>query len=100
MSALSSAFSNRLPGIRYCSEPLELPDRPVGEWNTLRIRMIGEKVRVWLNDELVVDGVPMENFWGNSPRVLLPRATIRGRRIMYVSLHILDYSGGRWHNLR
>ena len=43
--------------------PLKRADKPVGEWNTFRIKMVGEKVWVWLNDELVVDGVVMENYW-------------------------------------
>lgn len=48
---------------KHPSKPLKRADKPVGEWNTFRIRMIGEKVWVWLNDELVVDGVVMENYW-------------------------------------
>jgi hypothetical protein len=35
--------------------PLKVADKPVGEWNTFRIKMVGEKVWVWLNGELVVD---------------------------------------------
>jgi len=45
------------------SKPLKCADKPIGEWNTFRIRMVGEKVSVWLNDELVVDDVVMENYW-------------------------------------
>jgi sugar phosphate isomerase/epimerase len=45
------------------SKPSRIADRPIGEWNTFRIRMVGEKVRVWLNSELVVDNVTMENYW-------------------------------------
>ncbi|HOX74969.1 MAG TPA: DUF1080 domain-containing protein [Bacteroidales bacterium] len=45
------------------SKPLKVADNPVGEWNTFRIIMIGEKVSVWLNGELVVDNVTMENYW-------------------------------------
>jgi hypothetical protein len=37
-------------------------DKPVGEWNTFRIRMIGDKVSVWLNDKLVTDNVVMEIY--------------------------------------
>lgn len=48
---------------KHPSKPLKRADKPVGEWNTFRIRMVGEKVWVWLNEELVVDGVVMENFW-------------------------------------
>ena len=43
--------------------PLKVADNPVGDWNSFRILMIGEKVSVWLNGELVVDTVTMENYW-------------------------------------
>ncbi len=45
------------------SKPLVCADNPIGEWNTFRIKMIGEKVTVWLNDKLVVDNVVLENYW-------------------------------------
>ncbi len=45
------------------SKPSVAADRPIGQWNSMRIRMIGEKVWVWLNDILVVDNVTMENYW-------------------------------------
>lgn len=45
------------------SKPAKVADKPVGEWNSFRIKMVGEKVWVWLNGELVVDNVTMENYW-------------------------------------
>jgi hypothetical protein len=48
------------------SKPAKVADNPVGEWNTFRILMIGEKVSVWLNGELVVNDVVMENYWDRS----------------------------------
>jgi hypothetical protein len=45
------------------SKPSANADNPVGEWNTFRIRMVGDKVTVYLNDKLVVDNVVMENYW-------------------------------------
>ncbi len=45
------------------SSPLKVADNPVGEWNTFRILMTGERVSVWLNGELVTDNVVMENYW-------------------------------------
>ena len=45
------------------SQPVKQADRPPGEWNRFRIRMIGDKVTVFLNGELVVDNVTMENYW-------------------------------------
>ncbi len=44
-------------------DPLVLADKPFGEWNAFRIRQIGARTWVWLNDKLVVDGAAMENFW-------------------------------------
>jgi len=45
------------------SNPTSVADHPVGEWNTFRIRMVGDKVTVWLNGVLVVDNVVLENYW-------------------------------------
>jgi HEAT repeat protein len=45
------------------SQPLEKADRPVSEWNSFRVIMIGERVTVYLNDRLVVDNVVLENYW-------------------------------------
>jgi hypothetical protein len=39
--------------------PLVVADKPVGEWNTFYIKMIGPKVTVKLNDKLVVDNADM-----------------------------------------
>ena len=43
--------------------PLVHADRPVGQWNTFFIRMVGDRVTVRLNGELVVDSVVLENYW-------------------------------------
>lgn len=48
------------------SKPLKVADNAVGDWNSFRIIMIGEKVSVWLNGELVVDNITMENYWDRS----------------------------------
>jgi len=48
------------------SAPLLVADNPVGDWNTFRIRMIDERVTVYLNGQLVVDNVVMENYWDRS----------------------------------
>lgn len=48
------------------SKPTKAADKPVGQWNSFRIKMVGEKVWVWLNGELVVDNVTMENYWERS----------------------------------
>ena len=45
------------------SGPSKLADNPVGEWNRFRILMVGDQVTVYLNNELVVHNVTMENYW-------------------------------------
>jgi hypothetical protein len=40
-------------------EPLVVADKPIGEWNTFYIKMVGDKVTVKLNDKLVVDNAQM-----------------------------------------
>ncbi len=48
------------------SKPLRVADNPVGDWNTFYIKMIGERVTVYLNGVLVVDNVILENYWDRS----------------------------------
>jgi hypothetical protein len=42
-------------------DPLQLADKPFGEWNRLHIMQIGQRTSVWLNDKLVVDHAIMAN---------------------------------------
>ncbi|MEA1875294.1 MAG: family 16 glycoside hydrolase [Bacteroidota bacterium] len=48
------------------SKPLLVADNPINDWNTFYIRMIGERVTVYLNGKLVVDNVVLENYWDRS----------------------------------
>jgi hypothetical protein len=50
---------------KHPNQPLKRADKPVGEWNTFHIVMKGDKVTVHLNGELVVDNVPLENYWND-----------------------------------
>jgi len=56
-------YNNNKENVR---DPLKVADNPVNEWNTFRILMIGENVTVYLNGELVVDNVKMDNYWDRS----------------------------------
>jgi len=68
----SGALWNNMDNSRF---PLTNADKPVGEWNTFAIRMVGEIVTVKLNGQLVVDQVVMENLWeGGLP--IYPRGQI------------------------
>ena len=57
------------------SQALKIADRQVGDWNRFHVIMRGEKVTVWLNGELVVDGVTLENYWDRS-KPIFPKEQI------------------------
>ena len=57
------------------SNALKIADRPVGDWNRFHVIMRGEKVTVWLNGELVVDNVTLENYWDRS-KPIFPKEQI------------------------
>jgi hypothetical protein len=48
---------------KHASRPLVVADRPPGEWNHFLIIMTDDLVTVYLNDTLVADRVPLENYW-------------------------------------
>lgn len=43
--------------------PLVLADKAPGEWNTLRVIMVGSRVSVWLNGQPTVDHEILENYY-------------------------------------
>jgi len=44
-------------------DPLELADKPLGEWNHFRIKMIGPYVNVWLNGKHIVRDAKLSNYF-------------------------------------
>lgn len=58
----SGGLYNNTPGTNG-RDPLVRADRPFGEWNQFRIRQIGARTWVWLNEQPVVENARMENFW-------------------------------------
>ncbi|MBK9391648.1 MAG: DUF1080 domain-containing protein [Bacteroidetes bacterium] len=86
---------------RNPSKPLKFSDNPVGDWNTFRILMIGEKVSVWLNGEIVVDNVTLENYWDrNIP--IFPKGSIElqahGTDLAFMDIYVREISD-REYNL-
>lgn len=77
------------------SKPLKVADNLAGEWNTFRIAMIGEKVSVWLNGELVVDNVVMENYW-DPERPIFPKGPVElqahGTDLAFRDIYIREIS--------
>lgn len=43
--------------------PSEKVDKPIGEWNSFRIRMVGERVTIHMNGKKIVDDATLENYW-------------------------------------
>lgn len=84
----SGGLWNNSPGAPG-KDPLVKADRPFGEWNHLRIVMVGARVSVWLNEQLVVDHALLENYYDRATPVP-PRGPIE-----------LQTHGGeiRWRNL-
>ncbi|MEQ8762310.1 MAG: DUF1080 domain-containing protein [Planctomycetota bacterium] len=80
---------------KHPSKPLVVADRPTGEWNSFYIRMIGERVTVRLNGQLVVDDVPLENYWERD-RPIYPKGQIElqthGGEIRFRRLYIREIS--------
>lgn len=58
----SGGLWNNSPGAPG-KDPLVLADKPFGEWNALRIVMVGERVTVFLNGKRVVDHARLENYF-------------------------------------
>lgn len=51
-------------------DPLVKADKPIGQWNALRVVMVGSRVSVWLNKKLVVDHVVLENYYDKANKNL------------------------------
>lgn len=79
-------------------EPLVKADKPIGEWNALRVLMVGSRVSVWLNKRLVVDHALLENYHDKNSKSLKPdqRRPIPARGPIQLQTH-----GGatHWRNI-
>jgi len=75
------------------SKPLKVADKPLGDWNNFRIIMIGDKVTVYLNGELVTDKITLENYWDRA-LPLFPEEQIElqahGSRVGYKNIYIRE----------
>jgi len=76
--------------------PLVCADKPFGEWNKMRILMVGERVSVYLNGKLVVDHARLDNYF--HPDQPIPRTgpiqlQTHGGEIRWRNLFIREING-------
>jgi gluconolactonase len=78
------------------ANPLVLADKPVGEWNTFYIKMVGDKVTVKLNDQVVVDDTVLENYWERD-KPIYPTGQIElqnhGNSLYFKNIYIKELKG-------
>lgn len=77
-------------------DPLVKADRPFGEWNHFRILVVGARVSVWLNEQLVVDHALLENYYDRStpiPRSGPVQLQTHGGEIRWRNLFIREIGG-------
>lgn len=46
--------------------PLAKTDKPIGQWNTLRVVMTGNRASIWMNGQQTVDNQVMDNYFNRS----------------------------------
>ena len=90
----SGGLWNNPPGFGG-KDPLVRADKPVGEWNAMRIRLIGERCTVWLNDQCVVKHERLANYFAKG-EPLYARGPIQlqthGAEIRWRNLKLKEYN--------
>jgi hypothetical protein len=84
-------WNNRkgMPG----KDPLVMADKPFGQWNKLRIIMVGERVSVQLNGKLVVDHARMDNYFNRKepiPRTGPIQLQTHGKPIAWRNVYLRE----------
>ncbi len=72
-------------------EPLVKADKPIGEWNTFLIRMIGERVTIFLNGQLIINKAPLANYWAKGqplPREEQIELQNHGNNLWFKNLYV------------
>jgi Domain of Unknown Function (DUF1080) len=75
--------------------PLVKADNPIGQWNTFKIRMIGTRVWISLNDKVTVDGQVLDNYFDRA-KPLVARGPIElqthGSEIRFRNIYVREIS--------
>lgn len=87
--------------------PLVNADRPIGDWNTTRISMRGDRVTVVLNDQVVVDDAPLANYFQKGQplpargpiQIQTHGAPMHVRNVFVRDLGTFDLAAAGWRDL-
>lgn len=82
---------------KHKSKPLTVADNPINEWNTFRIKMVGERVTVHLNGVLVTDNVILENYWNREMPVFSEEAIelqAHGEDLGFRNIYVREITSG------
>lgn len=82
---------------KHQSKPLVVADNPIDEWNTFRIKMVGERVTVHLNGVLVTDNVVLENYWDRKQAIFAKEAIelqAHGEDLGFRNIYVREISSG------
>ena len=75
------------------SKPLKVADNAMGEWNTFYIKMVGDRVTVYLNGELVTDNIILENYWARGQSIF-PTEQLElqahGSKVYYRNIYVKE----------
>lgn len=81
---------------KHPSNPSKIADNPIGQWNSYYIKMVGEKVTVKLNGQLVVDDIVMDNYWEHD-KPIYPTGTIElqnhGDTLWFKNIYVRELPG-------
>lgn len=80
--------------------PLKVADNPIGQWNTFFIRMQGDRVTVYLNGELVVDNVILENYWNRALPIFRKEQLelqAHGTKVYYRDIYVKELTPAPLH---
>ncbi|QOD59885.1 DUF1080 domain-containing protein [Polaribacter haliotis] len=82
---------------KHKSTPLVVADNPINDWNTFRIKMVGERVTVHLNGILVTDNVVLENYWDRKLPIFTKEAIelqAHGEDLGFRNVYVREISSG------